>query len=236
MKKGTLTLDERVQKIRGNNFEINRLLEEYKPFIASCTEKAAGRYVRYGEDDELSIAMMAFVEAVNAYNRDKGSFLCFAKNVIGRRIIDYYRKENRHNRVISINEYTDEDKQEISLDIKESLKKYEEDIISEYRRMEIIQLKEELMEWDISFDDLVKASPGQNRTRRMCGRIMRFIVSDPKLVSTIKEKRYLPVSLIEKSLGISRKKIERMRKYIIAALIVTTGDYRYIKEYITFWD
>jgi RNA polymerase sigma factor len=56
------------------------------------------------------------------------------------------------------------------------------------------------------------------------------------MINTIKEKRYLPVSLIEKSLGISRKKIERMRKYIIAALIVTTGDYRYIKEYITFWD
>jgi hypothetical protein len=30
---GPLTLDERMEKIKGNNSEINRLLEEYKPFI-----------------------------------------------------------------------------------------------------------------------------------------------------------------------------------------------------------
>jgi len=52
-----------------------------------------GRYVAYGQDDELSIALMAFVEAIRSYDVSKGNFLSFSQNVIKRRIIDYYRKE-----------------------------------------------------------------------------------------------------------------------------------------------
>lgn len=45
-------------------------------------------------------------------------------------------------------------------------------------------------------------------------------------------KKYIPIAEIEKALKISRKKIERLRKYIIAIIIIITGDYYYIKEYI----
>ena len=71
-------INEKVEKIRESEDEINRFVEEYKPFIASCTEKVTGRYVRYGEDDELSIALLAFVEAVRSYKIDKGNFLPFS--------------------------------------------------------------------------------------------------------------------------------------------------------------
>ena len=129
----SVSINERVEKIKNNDMEINRLVEEYKPFIASCVEKTTGRYMHYGEDDELSIGLMAFVEAVKSFDSTRGSFLSLAQNIIKRRLIDYYRKENKHNKVVSINEYfpgDDEDEQDMS--VIESLDRYSEEEISEY--------------------------------------------------------------------------------------------------------
>lgn len=56
----SVTINQRVEAIKNNEEEINLFVEEYKPFIAACTQKVVGRYVAYGQDDELSIALMAF--------------------------------------------------------------------------------------------------------------------------------------------------------------------------------
>jgi RNA polymerase sigma factor len=104
------TINERVERIRFLKEEKNDFIQDYKPFIAATVEKCVGRYVVYGQDDELSIGLMAFEEAMNHYDAGKGNFLSFAQNVIKRRIIDYYRKEKKHQNVSSINEfYSEED-------------------------------------------------------------------------------------------------------------------------------
>lgn len=228
----SVSLDERVEKVKNNEEDINCFVEEYKPFIASCTEKMSGRYVRYGEDDELSIALIAFVEAIRSYDRKKGSFLSFAQNVIKRRLIDYYRKEKRHRNVISIDEYSSEDYEEKDLSMDKSIQKHHTDWVSEYRRLEIEELKKELLSWNITFLDLTKSSPKHEKTRKLCAEIITYILTQSDLLGILKNKKYLPVADIEKALKIPRKKIERSRKYIIAGVIVLTGDYQYIKDYI----
>lgn len=233
-----VSINERVEKIKNQEDEINRLVEEYKPFIASSVQETTGRYMRYGEDDELSIAMMAFVEAVKSYDSNKGNFLAFSKNVIKRRLIDYYRKENRHNNVISINEYiqdSEEDSQETDLTRDEAIRMYSEAEISEYRRMELEQLKKELSVWDISFFELVDVSPKAEKTKKAYSDILKFLLSQPEMIKMIKSKKYLPVAEIEKYTCIPRKTIERARKYIIAVLIISTGDYQYINDYVNFY-
>ena len=70
-------LNERVIHIKDNIEEVNRLIEEYKPFIASTVESHLGRYVEYGRDDELSIALIAFHEAIEKVSKE--NFLSFAK-------------------------------------------------------------------------------------------------------------------------------------------------------------
>jgi len=228
------SLDERVEKIRDCEEEINNLIEEYKPFIASCTEKATGKFVRYGEDDELSIALIAFVEAIKAYDSTKGSFLSFAQNVIRRRLIDYYRKENRNSNVTYLNEYIDDEgEQESDLSIRQTISEYSSSLINEYRKLEIEELKVELSEWGISFFDLAKTSPKHKRTKKLYSEVMQFVLSRPDLIDQLRKKKQLPITEIEKYLNIPKKKIERARKYIIAAIIIMTGDYQYIKEYIS---
>ena len=188
--------------------------------------------MRYGEDDELSIALLAFVEAIRSYNSEKGNFLPFAQNVIKRRLIDYFRKENRQGTVISLNEYYNEDDDEKDLSIEASVNKHLDTELGEYRRLELEQLKTELAQWGISFFDLVQISPKHDKNRKMCRQIIEFIISEPGLVKFIKEKRYLPIADIDKPLKIPRKKIERLRKYIIAVVIIKSGDYQYINDYV----
>ncbi|MCX7843440.1 MAG: RNA polymerase sigma-I factor [Clostridia bacterium] len=227
------SINDRVKSIRNDTTEINRLVEEYKPFIAACVEKTTGKHVKYGEDDELSIAMLAFVEAIKSYNFFKGNFLSFSQNVIKRRLIDFYRKEKKHGNVVSLSDYIgDDESKERDLSEEKSVDLYSQEEISRYRRMEIEELKKELSAWDISLSELVDASPKHDKTRKMCVDIIRFILVQPELVTLIKNKKYLPVAEIEKNLQIPRKKIERMRKYLLAVIIIKTGDYQYISGYV----
>ena len=226
------SINDRVEKIKNNEDEINRFVEEYKPFIASCVEKFVGRYVRYGEDDELSIGLMAFVEAIKSHNRFKGSFLSFAQKVIQRRLVDYYRKEKKHTGIISLNEYQQEESSEKDNFLAESIDRYSKDEISEYRKLELMELKNELLQWNITFLQLAEASPKHQSTRSLYSDITKFLLSRPDLTRQIKLTKTLPIIEIEKELGIPRKKVDRARKYIIATIIIATGDYQYIQEYL----
>lgn len=231
------SLNDRVVGMRENEYEINLFVEEYKPFIASCTEKVIGRYVRYGEDDELSISMMGFVEAIKSFDNDKGNFLPFAQNVIKRRLIDYYRKEKKNiSNVISLNEYreTDDDNEEYDLSAAEAVQLYSVREESEYRRLELEQLKTELADWDISFFELAEASPKHAKTKKICSEVTGYLLSRPELIKTIKEKKYVPVAEISKSLRVPRKFVDRFRKYVISVIIISTGDYQYIRDYVSF--
>ena len=235
MENGSISINERVQNIKKNKEEISRLIQEYKPFIASVVESSIGKYVRYGEDDELSIGLIAFEEAIRSFDSSKGNFLSFAKNVIKRRLIDYYRKEKKHNKVIPLIdkfESVDEEDNEYDLSAQESIKVYSEKEISEFRRAEIEELKEELKHWGLSYMDVAKSSPKQDGTHRIYLNIVECIINEPEILNTMKKKRYLPIAEIEKILKIPRKKIERGRNYIIAAVLIMTGDFQYLKSFI----
>ncbi len=230
-----LSINERVTYIKDDEIEINGFVEEYKPFIATCVKKATGRYVNYGTDDELSIGLMAFVEAIKAYDLNKGNFLSFSQNIIKRRLIDYYRKEKKNSNVISINEYMDDDENAVDITETRSVEKYTEEELAEYRRLEIKQLKEELDGWGISFLDLADASPKHKKTRKAYNEITSFLLSKPEIVTSIKKSKCLPIVEIEKRTKIPRKTIERARKYIVAVIVVVSGDYQYIKSYVDAW-
>ena len=78
------------------------LIRAYLPFIKAETAKFLKRPPIEGQDDELSITMMAFHEAIGGYSRTRGSFLKYAAMLIRSRLVDYSRREQRHSRVISL--------------------------------------------------------------------------------------------------------------------------------------
>lgn len=228
-----VSINNRIEQIRENEVETSRFIEEYKPFIASCTEKVTGRFMRYGLDDELSIALIAFQEAIKAYDKSKGSFLSFARRVISLRLIDYYRKEKKNSNLVPLTTYDNENEGEIDLSLQQSLDMYNESEANEYRRLEIKELSEELLKWGITFSSIAEASPKHKNTRKLYFLVIKFLLSRDDLIRYIKAKKQLPLAEIEKYLRIPRKKVERGRKYIIVVLIILTGDYYYIKDYVS---
>jgi len=226
------SINKRIEEIRADSQALNKFVEEYKPFIASCAEKVAGRFLSYGSDDELSVAMLAFVEAINSFNQNKGSFFSFSRNVIKRRIIDYYRREKRHDNVVSLNMYIEEKDDEYDLSTDEAIKQYSDMELSRLRSLELKNLGEELKSWGISFSELAKVSPKHRRTKGQCVEVVRCILSKPDILNQIITKKHLPVSELEKETKLPRKLFERFRKYIIALVLIETGDYDYIQNYI----
>jgi hypothetical protein len=83
-------LDLLAAEAKNNPDSMNELINRYENFILKCASSAARAYVSKS-DDEWSIALSAFTEAIKNYSADKGSFLSFAELVIRRRMIDYIR-------------------------------------------------------------------------------------------------------------------------------------------------
>ena len=72
------------------------LIRQYLPFIKAETARFLRRSAVEGQDDELGIAMFAFYEAAMSYQSRRGPFLRLASTAIRSRLIDYQRKEQRH--------------------------------------------------------------------------------------------------------------------------------------------
>lgn len=233
-------LEERVLRIKNNPEEINNLINEYKPFISATVSKVLGRFVEYGRDEELSVALSAFMEAVRGFDKAKGAFLSFAKMVIRKRLIDYFRKERRYTEHVSLEDgfrtkgsTRDSDETgENDYFVKSAIENFNTEKLNEYRRLEIIQLKDQLKLWDLSFNDIVAASPKQEKLREIYREAICCILCNPDITKVILNKKYLPLAEIEKISKIPRKKLERGRNYIIASVIILTGDYEYIRDFI----
>ncbi|MDF2881086.1 MAG: polymerase sigma-I factor [Clostridiaceae bacterium] len=227
------SLEERVEKAKKNQEELNKLIEEYKPFIASTLQKRAGKYLEYGYDDELTIGMMAFKEAIESYDKGKGKFLSFAKQVITFRGIDYYRKNEKLKDTVYLQRINDIENEDISsLILNKAIEEYHDKNENEMRKLEISEYKKELKEWGIEFLDLVQASPKQQNLKKTYKNIAQFIVQNQDMLTKLINMKRLPLKEIEKSMHIHRKKLERGRIYIIALVIAAIGDYELIREYI----
>lgn len=229
------SLNQRVIDSRDDKIKTEQLIEEYKPFIASVVQKHVGHYVEYGVDDELSIALLAFHEAMQKYDLDKGNFLSLARVTIRHRLIDYYRKENRNKpSLVSIEQESGEGNDDESQDLSKSqaIKNFQERQLSDLRKEEILEIKEALSAWGINFSDVAKSSPKQEGTRQTYLKAIDYIINNPEIIDIMRRKKYLPVEKIAAATKIPRKKIERGRNYIVAAVIILSGDYQYVKDYI----
>lgn len=227
------SLEDRVVKAKKNKEELNKLIEEYKPFIASTVQKKVGKFVKYGSDDELSIGMMAFKEAVDCYDKNKGKFLSFARQVINLRIIDYYRKQERTKNEVYLQGINDEeDESTYDKSSSKAIAQFKDKEINEMRRLEIIEYKKELQKWGIDFSQLVKASPKQEKTRNLYKKIAQLITQNEDILHNLVTTKKLPIKELQKIYPVHRKKLERGRIYIIALVIVLTGQFEYIKEYV----
>lgn len=231
-----------IQEIRAAKTDeavLEKIIKEDRSFILSCAGGAAGHYVT-DSDNEWSVALNAYYEAVKSYDESKGSFHTFAGLVIKRRILDYMQSEYRRKDEV----LTSPDTFEGSLDDEPDpidVSVYEAEASLSFQsesqnalREEIEVLSQELAKYDISFFDLTEVSPKAEKTKKACAKVIRKILENDALKQIVLSTGRLPGSRLIQTGFITRKIIENHRKYIIAAVIILNGDYPLVGDYLSF--
>lgn len=221
-----MELEERVEAAKQNKEQKEEIIREYAAFIRTRASNTMNRVVTE-QDDEYSIALIAFDEAMNSYDRTKGNFLAFSALVIRNRLLNYIRSESRHKRSVPFSSLGswDKDGNELEFDIEDTKVQISD------AAMEIQGVTEELEQFQISFLELPKVSPKSRKTKAACYEVVQYLLSEPILLGVMKEKKMLPSKLIKEHVKVGDKLLERHRKYIIAACIILSGGYEILSEY-----
>lgn len=209
MKKALNNINDVILKIREGHEHIkNELIQQYMPFIISTISKTTNRYVDVNNSDELSIGLLAFNEAIDKYEINKGSFISFAEIVIRSRIYDYLKKEKKNREMIT----DDSSIEEPSI--------LEEDFKSVEIKEEIKMFKEALKVYGLTFKKLAENSPSHSDTKNNAKRIAQLVFNNPILISELEKKKKLPIKATAKYCDVSEKIVKTSKVYITAYIIL----------------
>ncbi|GAB3060802.1 RNA polymerase sigma factor SigI [Virgibacillus ainsalahensis] len=227
-------LEEMIASVqKGDQSMQNYLLKRYQPFIAKCVSEVCKRYIDPKRDDEFSIGLNAFNEAMLSYSSKRGSsFLSFAKLVVKRKVIDYIRYMQKKPTAVSLDESYDSEQMENPTEIIAVKEQYEKEQDSWYLREEILDFKEKLKVYNLTLSELADASPKHKDARDSAVRTARVLFENAELRSYVHRKKKLPIKDLMKFVDVSKKTLERNRKFVLAVFIVLSEDYFYIKEYL----
>lgn len=186
----------------------NELIDNYMPFILKNVSKTTGKYVSSENSDEFMVGLEAFNEAIDRYERSKGSFLNFAEVIISSRVKDYLKKENHY----QIRNSTLED---------EHIAAYEE------KESENINLKEEvhifknlLKMFFIDIEVLVEEAPKHKKTKEEVINLGKNASKDDIIVHKLYKDKKLPMADIINKFNTTKKKLKDHRNFIIAIIII----------------
>lgn len=211
------------------------LLRQYTPLVLRVGSQVSGRYLQVGRDEEVSVGLMALNEAIDRFDPERGaSFISFAEMVIKRRLIDYYRRQ-KGRAEIPLSELESEDDEGNllqSVEQREAISRFAMEQEAEDRKHEILRYTKRLSEYGIKFSDLVESSPKHEDARERAVEAARLVATNPLFAQHMLTKKELPLKLLEERVGVSRKTLERQRKYIIAVALIMLEDFYHLKQYI----
>ncbi|AKG05058.1 RNA polymerase sigma-I factor [Salimicrobium jeotgali] len=212
----------------------HELISKYQPFVAKCVSEVCKKYISPSRDDEFSIGLIAFNDAIDSYVIDKGAaFLSFAKLVIKRRVIDYIRQQTSPIIMTSINNLNDqEEKTESPAEVQISREKFEVETEAWYRRTEIEEFQQQLRHFRLSFKELTEVAPRHRDARESALKVAHIVFHNEELRTKVLSKGRLPIKELSDKVTVSKKTLERNRKYIISLVLILSGDYVYLKDYL----
>jgi len=206
--------------------------------ILKMASAALGRYITRS-DDEWSVALYAFSKAIDSYDMDKGSFYAYARMLIRQDLIDEQRRGAKYASEVLTAPYVMEGNAEPEEDPDHVLQAVARESMREEGggrslREEILEAGREFAGIGFSFFDLTACSPKQERTREACAVVIRWILEQDGMVNGIRKNGQLPGARIRSGTGASEKLLEKYRKYILAAILILSGDYPGLQEYLKY--
>ncbi|TGE31684.1 RNA polymerase sigma-I factor [Desulfosporosinus sp. Sb-LF] len=218
------------ERLKTDASDREAFLEHFQPFIRYVASRVVKRSLEWGRDEELSEAFLAFNQALNLFQPDKGvPFLAYARLLIKRQLIDYFR---RHNKPASLP--LDEEEVGFVVETYISVPEFYQQEQNRERAAEVQDYSEELAKWGLTFANLVEVSPKHRDTRESLLRAARELAHDSSLWSQVERTKRLPMQQLSEKTGLHLKVLERGRKYILAVaiLIARSHDYIYLREYV----
>ena len=207
------------------------LIQMYSPFIRSETSKFLSR-ICTDQDDEFSIAMMAFHEAIMGYSKSRGAFLHYASMLIHNRLIDYQRKESRHRGQVSLDAKSGQEGSTLMEELAAEKDYIEESVNLEATKQEIEELSAVMKNFGVNFSDVADNSPKQERTLEACSTAICYAVANKQLLDELLKTKKLPMAQLALGTGVERKTLERHRKYILVMLLIQTNGYEIIRGHL----
>ena len=217
-------LNERAQLAKEDPVQLERLIRDHRPLM-TATVRFHMRSVR---DEYLQIAQEAFCEAVEAYNPERGAFLPLCRRIISLRLIDE-RRRLRLDREVSMSDLSDE--AQYSIEQSASIGAHQMRSREAERREEIGEYARALQGLGITLRQVQQSCPRHRSTRELCQQAVRLIHADPTLAERTLRGR-LPIAALCEAFDTGDKIWERHRRYLIAAVLATDGNYPHIAGYI----
>lgn len=202
------------------------VIKQNMDFVRRIAAKTAGRFVD-DSDDACSEALIAFNDAIDSFDQSKGAFYSYASKVITNRVTDWLRTESRHSGEINMSALGgDSDDGSPGFDPEDSSTSISDAAV------EIYSLKRELADFHIEFNDLAADSPKSRKTKQACLTVIDYVSASPQMTDRMRLMGILPSAAICRDTGVKEKILERHRKYLIAGILIRTGDYHIIAEYL----
>lgn len=212
--------------------QMEHLLYENEFFILRTARIVTGKAVTKS-DDEWSVALSAFWEAVKTHDPRKGTLQAYASVVIRHRLIDHARRVKAHERELAVEpNLFGGDVEGVSIGIQRAVERTliqeePETVLAE----EIDELAELLKRYNIDFFDLPNCCPKAKKTRGVCLKAARFVCRIAELLSRLRRTLKLPAAEMETGVPIARKLLEKFRKYIITSVEIEAGDFPGLQGY-----
>lgn len=212
-----------------------QFVSKHKQFIINCAYRTTHKYITTS-DDEWSIALVAFSNAVKSYDIHKGAFLPYSELIIKRNLIDYYRTTQKWALEMPVNpnvfgsDQDMEDNHEITVEITQKTSTQVDTRIKD----EIEAVNAIFSDYGFSFFSLTTCSPKSLKTKESCKKAVLYILETPLIVGEMRCTKRLPIKIIQKNTNLPRKLLEHHRKYIVAAVIILSGDYPMLADYLSF--
>ena len=218
------------QRLKEDSDAREAFLAEYQTFICHVASQACFHSLEWGRDDELSEALIAFNEAIDLFVTDEGvPFLAYARVLMKRRLIDYYRR-HRLRQAMSL------DQEDIGRGIYRclGLDEFREQEQDRERAEEIKQFSRALASFQLTYQNLVEVSPKHRDSRETLLRAARELAFDSELWPQVERNGKVPMQALALKTQIHPKVLERGRKYILAValLMANQHDYVYLREYV----
>jgi RNA polymerase sigma factor len=187
------------------------------------------------QEDEFSIALQAFNQAINRYQPDTGApFFSYAYLLIRHRLLDWIRQQRGQPTIVSLSSSeTDGD-----LPLADQLADPRSGQTAEELEVQesLLQLDLALEQFGYSIPALTRQFPKHQDSQALCIHLSRLLAQDEPLCARLMEKKRLPCAELAQRSGTAIKTIEKNRANIIFLTLLLRSDLQVIQSYVTYFE